>query len=191
MQRTWMYVAVLSLCLMVAGSGIAAAQDPDAPLNFSNAGFVGTYAVISMAPNMGIIGLCDVDGVGAFKCNATVNAPGQNDDRAVLQITSSATYTMTSVGIGFAAEELMFPDGSTSNGIDLLTVTGAKVIGHNLLATQIDNAAPDGNGGTTHITLKRLPDLGNVDGGFSNASVDGIYSLTSPFGPGIASVCKM
>jgi hypothetical protein len=191
MQRKWMYVAVLSLSLLLAGSGIAAAQDPDAPLSFSNASFVGSYAAISLDPNVGVIGLCNMDGVDAFTCNLTVNAPGENNDRMIAPVSTSGTYTLTSGGIGFAPEEQKNPDGSTSNVVNLFTVTDAKVVGHNLLATQIDSSIPDGNGGTSHSVLKRLPDMGNVQGGFSNASVDGVYALTSPFGPGIASVCKM
>jgi hypothetical protein len=191
MQRKGMYVAVLSLCLVLAGSGIAAAHDPDAPLSFSNASFVGTYAGISLDPNVGVIGLCNMDGVGAFNCNFTINAPGENDDRIVDQASSSGTYTMTAVGIGFAPEEQTYSDGSTSDVVNLFTVTGASVVGHNLLATEIDSSVPDGNGGTSHSVLKRLPDMGNVQEGFSNASIDGIYALTSPFGAGIASVCAM
>jgi len=142
-------------------------------------------------PNVGVIGLCNMDGVGAFTCNFTVNAPGQNNDRVIAPISSSGTYTLTAGGIGFAPEEQKNPDGSTSKGVNLFTVTDAKVVGHNLLATQIDSSSPDGNGGTSHALLKRLPDMGNVQGGFSNASVDGVYALTSPYGPGVASVCKM
>ena len=191
MQRKWMYVALLTLCLGLAGSGIAAAHDPDAPLSFSNASFVGTYAAVSIDPYAGIIGLCNMDGVGTFDCDLLINVPGENGDRIVDQASSSGTYTMTAFGIGVAPEEQTYSDGSTSTVVNLFTVTDASVVGHNLLATEIDSSIPDGNGGTIHSVLKRLPDLGYVYGGFSNASVDGVYSLTSPIGPGIASICQM
>src|SRR5262245_16139832 len=129
MQRKWIYVAVLSLCLVFPGSAIATAHDPDAPLTFSNASFVGTYAGISIDPTVGVIGLGSMDGVVAFNCNLTINSPGENYDRIVDHATSSGTYTMTSVGIGFAPEEQAYSDGSTSDVVNLFTVTGASVVG--------------------------------------------------------------
>ena len=43
MQRKWMNAAVLSLSLLLAAAGVAAAHDPDAEAGFSNASLVGTY----------------------------------------------------------------------------------------------------------------------------------------------------
>lgn len=191
MQCKWTYAAVLGLCLVLAGSEVAVAHDPDAPLSFSNASFVGTYAAVSIDPAVGVIGLCNMDGVDTFDCSLTINLPGDKDDRIVDYAASNGTYTMTAVGIGFALEEQTYSDGSTAEVVNLFTVTDASVVGHNLLATEIDSSVPDGNGGAFRSVLKRLPDLGNVPDGFSNASIDGVYALTSPFGPGIASVCQM
>jgi len=191
MQRKWVFVAVLSLSLLFAAAGVAAARDPEAPPGFDNSSFTGTYAAISINGDTGVIGLCNMDGVGAFSCNFTVNVPGQNKDRMVVPASSTGTYSLTAEGIGLAPEEQKAPDGTTNKIVNLLAVTDAKAVGRHLLATEVDSASPNDQGGTDHSVLRRLPDVGNIEGGFSNASVDGVYALSSPFGPGVVGICHM
>jgi len=195
MQRKWMYVAAMSVFLLLAqllsGAGVAAAHDPDVPAGFSAASIAGNYALTQYDANSGAVGLCNFDGESAFTCSFTVNAPGKNKDRMEIPLTSTGTYTLTDQGIGIALEEQKLPDGSTSNVVNLVSVSDAKAIGHNLLATQLQASFPDGNGGMAHALLTRLPDTGSAEGGFSNASVDGAYALSSPFGPGFAGICHM
>jgi hypothetical protein len=191
MKHKLLYVAVLSLALLLAATAVAAAQAPDEPASFDNASLTGTYAVTQIDSNVAVIGLCDFDGAGALKCNATINAPGQNNDRIVFPASNTGTYTLTAAGVGLAQEVETGPDGSKAKAFDLFAVTDAKAVGHNLLATQIDSSSPNGNGSTSHAVFKRLPDMDSVEGGFSNASLNGVYALSSPIGPGEAGICHM
>ncbi len=164
---------------------------PEEAAGFSNASLVGTYAEIAITADVGAIGICNMDGEGGYTCTSIANVPGQKKDRLVVPLTSTGTYTLTASGVGIASGVQTAPDGSTSSGSNLFAVTHASAIGHNLLATQLDSGSARKDGSADHGVLKRLPDMGNVDGGYSNASVDGVYALTAPVGPAVAGVCNM
>ena len=190
-SRLWLYVSVLVFCVLLGGVGIATAQDaaPGAG-GFSNASIQGSYAVTSVDGNVGSLGICDMDGAGSFKCASVLNTPAAGGNRAVTPVTSTGAYTMTASGIGTVREVESYADGSGDVLNHLFMVTDAQAIGADLLATELSDSAPISADMTIHPVLRRLPDVSSA-GGFSNASLEGVYAIAAQTGSGFVGMCIM
>ena len=192
MKRRVLYVSVLCLCVLFAGSGAAVAEGgPGVGSGFTNASVQGVYAVTSINGDLGVIGHCTMDGAGSFDCSVHVNMPTEAGDRNVVATTSSGTYTVTAGGLVMAHELQGNPDGSTTPVDHLGVVVDVQAIGSHLLVKQWNDVALGPDQSTNYSTLKRLPDMSQAAGGFSNASLVGTYALSGQTGTGVAGICNM
>jgi hypothetical protein len=135
-----------------------------ASLEFSAASARGDYAIVgTFGANVGReLGRQKLDGLGNFTGSSTVNVPGSNGERILLEVTFTGTYTIDSDGIGVASFTVTFPNGSTSSGVEDFIITKAQIIDGVPIATEIvsasrePSAAVPGGIFLTH-TYTRLP----------------------------------